>query len=64
MNWVQLAYEYCVGGLFFFITMYLCFREGGSSLSHPVDRRAFWILMLGFAGYLAGHILWILLARL
>ena len=64
MNWVQLAYEYGVGGLFFFITMYLCFRPGGSSLAHPIDRRAFWILILGFAGYLGAHVAWILLAGL
>jgi hypothetical protein len=64
MNWLQLAYEYGVGGLFFFITMYLCFREGGSSLDHPVERRTFWILLFGFIGYLGVHVIWIFLARL
>lgn len=64
MNWVQLAYEYGVGGLFFFVTMYLCFRDGGSSLRHPVDRRTFRILILGFAGYFVAHVAWIILAKI
>ena len=62
MNWPQLAYQYHVGGLFFFITLYLCLRPGASDLKNPSDRRAFIYLLIGFAGYLCAHTIWILIA--
>jgi len=64
MNWTQLAYQYIVGGLFFFITLYLCFRPGASNCRNPSDRRALYYLLIGFAGYLAVHTAWIILAGL
>ena len=64
MNWAQLSYQYIVGGIFFFVTVYLCFRPGGNTLKNPSDRRSFIYLMIGFFGYLAFHTVWIILARL
>ena len=62
MNWLQFGYQYVVGGLFFFITLYLCFRPGASDPQNPSDRRALIYLLIGFAGYLGGHALWIVVA--
>ena len=64
MNWLQLVYQYLVGGTFFFVTVYLCFRPGASDSSNPSDRRALFYLLIGFAGYLGMHTLWIILASL
>jgi drug/metabolite transporter (DMT)-like permease len=61
MNWTQLIYQYAFGGAFFAITMYLCFRPGASDLSNKSDRKAFIYALVGFAGYLAMHICWIIL---
>jgi len=62
MNWGQLVYQYAVGGLFFFVTLYLCFRPGASDTHNPSDKRALIYLLAGFAGYLGMHTLWIILA--
>ncbi len=64
MNWLQLAYQYIVGGLFFFITLYLCFGPGASSRENPSDRRALFYLLIGYAGYFILHTAWIILAGL
>jgi hypothetical protein len=63
MIWPQLTYQYVVGGVFFFVTLYLCFRPGGDEVANPSDRRALVYLLAGFAGYLVMHLGWILLAR-
>lgn len=62
MNWLQLIYEYTVGGVFFFVTLYLCLRPGASDLKNPSDRRAVIYLVGGFAGYLGVITAWILIA--
>ncbi len=62
MNWVQLAYEYLVGGLFFGVTLFLCFRAGAAQRSNWSDRRTLIISLLGLAGYFAVHLGWILAA--
>jgi len=62
MNWLQLSYQYIVGGLFFFVTLYLCFRPGASELGNSSDRRALVYLIVGFIGYLAMHTAWVILA--
>jgi len=62
MNGPQLIYQYTAGGLFFFITLYLCFRPGANDLDDVSDRRALIYLILGFAGYFIMHSLWIILA--
>lgn len=64
MNWLQFGYQYLVGGLFFLVTFYLCFRPGASDLDNPSDRRAFIYLIIGFVAYLGGHALWIVIAGL
>jgi hypothetical protein len=61
-NLWQWVYEYTVGGVFFFITLWLCFRLGGAEADHPADRRTRLILILGLIGYFCGHGLWIYLA--
>ena len=63
MIWPQLTYQYFFGGVFFFVTLWLCFRPGAGELDNPSDRRALIYLVAGFAGYLAMHLGWILLAR-
>lgn len=61
-NLGQWLYQYSVGGAFFFVTLWLCFRLGGAEADHPADRRSRWILILGLIGYFCGHGLWIFLA--
>ena len=62
MNWTQLIYQYVVGGIFFFVTLYLCFRPGASDMKNPSDKRALIYLLVGFGGYLFAHTAWILFA--
>lgn len=62
MNWPELIYQYAVGGLFFFLTLYICFRPGASDPKNPSDRKSLIYLLIGFAGYLVAHTAWILLA--
>ena len=62
MNWLQLGYQYGIGGLFLAVTLALCFQKGGAELENRADRRAFWTAIAGFFGYLAFHAGWILLA--
>lgn len=62
MNWPQLIYEYMVGGVFFAVTLWLCFRPGASDRRNPSDRRTLIILLAGFAYYLVATALWIVLA--
>ncbi len=63
MNWLELCYQYAVGGAFFFVTLYLCFRPGASDRENPSDRKALIYLLIGFGVYLAGHTVWILIAN-
>ncbi len=62
-NWLQIAYQYLVGGAFFALTLWLCFHQGGAELSHPQDKKMLKILLGGYLGYLSVHILWAYLAR-
>jgi hypothetical protein len=62
MNWPQLAYEYIVGGIFFAVTLYLCFRPGAGDMKNPSDRKTLIYLLVGFAYYLLAMTAWILLA--
>ncbi len=62
MTWFEYGYQYIVGGLFFFITMWLCFRPGGADIKHPADRRSMIFLLVGFVGYIVVHGVWIYLA--
>jgi len=63
-NWIQIAYQYGIGGVFFAITLWLCFHQGGATLNHSQDRRMLKILLGGYFGYLVFNILWAYLARL
>ncbi len=62
-NWWQILYQYGLGGVFFVVTLVLCFAERGSSLDHPEDRWMLRLLIGGYFGYLAFHVLWAYLAR-
>jgi hypothetical protein len=62
-RWLQLIYQYVIGGLFFFITIYLCFRPGAADIKNPYDRRMLMYLIVGFAGYLSVHTVWVYLAK-
>lgn len=62
MNWPQLAYEYLVGGLFFAVTLFLCFRPGAANRKNYSDRRTLTICLVGFSGYLVIHVGWIMAA--
>jgi hypothetical protein len=64
MNWLQLIYEYTAGGIFFFITLYIALRSGGSDLKNPSDRMAVMYLIGGLVVYFIAITLWILLAPL
>jgi hypothetical protein len=62
MNWLQLAYQYTIGGLLFATTMIGCLRLGAIDRRVPSDRWIVRILVLGFVGYFAFHLSWIMLA--
>jgi len=62
MNWVQLAYQYGIGGAFFLITLFLCTRPGTADWNTPSDRRSIVWLIAGLVGYFIMHVIWILLA--
>jgi hypothetical protein len=61
-NWLQLAYQYLIGGFFFTVTTYLCFKLGAGNLKNSSDRKVLIYLVFGFVGYLAMHTIWIILA--
>lgn len=61
-NWLQFGYQYAAGGCFFFVTLLICLQKGASDLKNPSDRRAVIYLLAGFAGYMAFHLAWIILA--
>lgn len=63
MQGSQIAYQYGVGGVFFAVTLYLCFRPGASDLKSPTDRKTLWLLLVGFVGYFLFHLGWIVLAH-
>lgn len=62
-NWLQIAYQYGLGGLLFLITLVLVFKSGGADLQHPDDRWMLKVLIGGYLGYLLVHSLWAYLAR-
>lgn len=62
-NWLQIAYQYGLGGIFFTVTLYLVFKQGGARLDNPEDRWMLKILIAGYFGYLTMHTLWAYLAR-
>lgn len=64
MTWFELGYQYLIGGAFLFVTLWICFRPDASDINHPADRKALFICIFGFLGYLLLHTLWILLAGL
>ena len=64
MNWLQLAYQYIVGGAFFAVTMALCFRKGASDTKNRSDRITLWISLFGLLGYFVFHAVWITIAEL
>ncbi len=62
MNWIQLLYQYGIGGLFFAVTLLLCFRLGASK-KNASDRKTLVICLAGFVSYLAVNTAWILAAQ-
>lgn len=60
MNWVQLAYQYGIGGAFFFVTMYFCTRLGSADWKNPSDRRSIILLLAAFFGFFLATTGWIL----
>ena len=63
-NLWQWLYQYVAGGIFFMVTLWLCFHLGGAEADHPEDRKTRLILILGLIGFACFHGLWILLASL
>ena len=62
MNWLQLAYQYGIGGVFFAVTLALCFQSGASDRRNHSDRNTLWICLFGLIGYFAFHTAWIVIA--
>ncbi len=62
MNWLQLAYQYVVGGLFFGVSLILCFGRGASIMANRSDSRTLKVCLVGIAGYLLFHVIWIVLS--
>ena len=62
MNWLQLGYQYGVGGLFFVVTLLLCLR--GATRGNRSDMRARNFCVAGLIGYFLFHVTWIVLAAL
>ena len=63
MNWAQLGYQYGVGGLFFLVTLALCFQPGASKWSNSADRKSFLLSVIGLTGYFLVTLLWIVAAE-
>ncbi len=59
MNWLQLSYQYLVGGAFFAVTLFLCARV--ANMRNRSDRRTVILSFVGLVGYLTFHTLWIVL---
>lgn len=62
MNWLQLIYQYGVGGLFFTVSLALCFRAGAADRRNISDRRTLAICIAGLVGYFLINLVWILAA--
>ncbi|NLH16328.1 MAG: hypothetical protein GX455_07105 [Phycisphaerae bacterium] len=62
MNWLQVIYQYTMGGIFFVVTLSLCLYFRAADLKNRSDKKAVIYLILGFFGYLIFHVVWIVLA--
>lgn len=62
MNWLQVGYQYTAGGIFFFVSLWVCLRLGAAKRDNASDRRALKYLVAGIAGYAVMHVVWILAA--
>ena len=57
MNWLQLSYQYLVGGAFFAVTLFLCVRA--ANMRNRSDRKTVIVSLVGLVGYFTFHTLWI-----
>lgn len=62
-KWLPWIYQYGVGGLFFFITLWIAARNGALRRGNRSDRSLFWALLAGFFAFSAIHGLWIAAVR-
>jgi hypothetical protein len=62
MNWLQLIYQYGVGGMFFVISLALCFRSGAADRRNASDRRTLTLCVVGLGAYFLATLVWILAA--
>ena len=56
--WATYIFQYIVGGIVFVFGLWVCMRSGDVRYANADDRGFFWILIAGFALYLAAHGLW------
>ncbi len=60
--WTQWMYQYGVGGLLVFGTVFLALRTGAIRWRHPVERRLLTALVAAFLIFMFAHAAWIALA--
>lgn len=58
-KWIPFLYQYGVGGLLFFVTLWAAKRSGALKLDNYADLRLLAMLVGGFFAFLAIHGLWI-----
>ncbi|MGH7771149.1 MAG: hypothetical protein ACREQA_02800 [Candidatus Binatia bacterium] len=58
-RWIPWLYQYGVGGLIFFATLWLVIRTGALQPRNRTDRWLLTLLLAGFFVFLAVHGLWI-----
>lgn len=61
-QWLNYAYHYGVGGLFFGGTIAIMLRRGALRMDRPIDRRLVVMLTFGLALFMLTHGAWIALA--
>ena len=58
-NWIAWAYQYTLGGLFFWATLYLGVRSGAVDLTTRHGKRFVTALVLGLFLFAGAHFAWI-----
>ncbi len=58
-NWIAWAYQYGLGGIFFWVTLAIGIRSGALHLRSRRDRRVAAALVIGLFLFAGGHALWI-----
>lgn len=62
-KWLPWLYQYGVGGLVFFLSLWAAIRGGALKPKSETDRKLLIVLVAGYFAFLAVHGLWIAFAH-